>query len=67
MTVKEGSLYYQRYPKVNDIVIIHIKPYKNNFHQGKIQKVLTKKAYHSRGHKVKLYDNTIGRIVRFMD
>lgn len=56
-----------RVPKVGDKVEIIIKPYhKKKKVQGVIKDVLTKKKYHSRGHKVRLEDNTIGRIVKFI-
>ena len=50
--------------KVGDMVTIIIKPYyKKNTVRGKIQKVLTKRKYHSRGHKVELVSGVIGRII----
>ncbi len=52
-------------PKKGDKVEIIIKPYKNKITKvGRIKDVLTKKKYHSRGHKVRLEDGTIGRIVK---
>ena len=52
-------------PKKGDKVEIIIKPYKNKITKiGNIKDVLTKKKYHSRGHKVRLEDGTIGRIVK---
>lgn len=52
-------------PKKGDKVEIIIKPYKNKITKvGIIKDVLTKKKYHSRGHKVRLEDGTIGRIVK---
>jgi uncharacterized repeat protein (TIGR03833 family) len=52
-------------PKKGDRVEIIIKPYKNKITKvGIIKDVLTKKKYHSRGHKVRLEDGTIGRIVK---
>ena len=49
---------------VGDIVTIIIKPYHKNITvKGKIQKILTKRKYHSRGHKVELVSGIIGRIV----
>ena len=46
------------------MVTIIIKPYyKKNTVRGKIQKVLTKRKYHSRGHKVELVSGVIGRII----
>ena len=52
-------------PKKGDKVEIIIKPYKNKITKiGIIKDVLTKKQYHSRGHKVRLEDGTIGRIVK---
>ena len=52
-------------PKKRDKVEIIIKPYKSKITKiGIIKDVLTKKKYHSRGHKVRLEDGTIGRIVK---
>jgi len=52
-------------PQKGDKVEIIIKPYKNKITKiGIIKDVLTKKQYHSRGHKVRLEDGTIGRIVK---
>lgn len=52
-------------PKKGDKVEIIIKPYKSKITKvGTIKDVLTKKKYHSRGHKVRLEDGTIGRIVK---
>ena len=51
-------------PKVGDYVKIHIKPYKGEFHEGIVCKVLTKKRKHSRGHKVMLMSGKIGRIYK---
>lgn len=54
-------------PKVGDKVEIIIKPYHKKITIiGKVADVLTKKKYHSRGHKVRLEDGTIGRIVRIV-
>ena len=52
-------------PKVGDKVEIIIKPYHKKIKViGIVKDVLTKKKYHSRGHKVRLECGTIGRIVR---
>ena len=54
-------------PKVGDTVVIIIKPYKNNVTvRGIVKRVLTRRKYHSRGHKVELRDGTIGRIVQLV-
>jgi uncharacterized repeat protein (TIGR03833 family) len=62
------SLYHQKQIpllKKGDKVEIIIKPYKSKITKvGIIKDVLTKKKYHSRGHKVRLEDGTIGRIVK---
>ena len=51
-------------PNVGDHVKIIIKPYhQNNTKEGIIQRVLTRKMFHSRGHKVKLTDGTVGRML----
>ena len=50
-------------PKVGNLVVIIIKPYKNNVTvQGIVKRVLTRRKFHSRGHKVELRDGTIGRL-----
>ena len=52
-------------PKVGDRVQIIVKPYKKKILIiGIVKDVLTKKKFHSRGHKVRLEDGTIGRIVK---
>ena len=52
-------------PKVGNKVEIIIKPYHKKIKViGIVKDVLTKKKYHSRGHKVRLECGTIGRIVR---
>ena len=54
-------------PKVGDKVIIIIKPYHKNITKtGIVKRVLTKKKYHSRGHKVMLKDNSVGRIIKLL-
>ena len=54
-------------PKKGDKVEIIIKPYKKKIIVvGLVKDVLTKKKFHSRGHKVRLEDGTIGRIVRII-
>lgn len=59
--------YSERKPKVGDKVQIIIKPYhKNIIKTGVVKDVLTKKQFHSRGHKVRLMDGTIGRIVKIL-
>jgi len=52
-------------PKKGDKVKIIVKPYDKKITIiGIVKDVLTKKKYHSRGHKVRLEDGTIGRIVQ---
>ena len=54
-------------PKVGDNIIIIIKPYSNNVKvKGIVKRVLTKRKYHSRGHKVELKDGTIGRTIEIL-
>ena len=54
-------------PKVGDHIIIIIKPYANNVKvKGIVKRVLTRRKYHSRGHKVELKDGTIGRTVEIL-
>jgi uncharacterized repeat protein (TIGR03833 family) len=56
---------YASTPKPGMKVEIIIKPYhKKVLITGIIKDVLTKKKYHSRGHKVRLIDGKIGRIVK---
>lgn len=56
---------YTKRPKVGDFVEIIVKPYfKQNLVRGFVRRVLTKKKYHSRGHKVLLMCGVIGRTVR---
>jgi uncharacterized repeat protein (TIGR03833 family) len=54
-------------PRIGDYIEIIIKPYKNNIKvKGIVKRILTKRKYHSRGHKVELRDGTIGRTVRII-
>ena len=54
-------------PRIGDTVIIIIKPYQDyNCEQGVVQRVLTKKRYHSRGHKVLLKSGKIGRTLKIL-
>ena len=54
-------------PNIGDYVEIIVKPYKNNvLVKGIVKQILTKRKYHSRGHKVKLTNNTIGRTVKIL-
>ena len=51
-------------PLKGDKVKIIIKPYKNKIYKiGIVKRVLTKKKYHTRGHKVELNNGTIGRMI----
>jgi len=51
-------------PKKGDKVKIIIKPYNKKITKiGIVKDVLTKAKKHTRGHKVRLEDGTIGRIV----
>lgn len=51
-------------PKKGDKVEIIIKPYNKKITKiGVVKDVLTKAKKHTRGHKVRLEDGTIGRIV----
>jgi uncharacterized repeat protein (TIGR03833 family) len=51
-------------PKKGDKVKIIIKPYYKKITKiGVVKDVLTKAKKHTRGHKVRLEDGTIGRIV----
>ena len=59
---KDTKKIKQNIPKIGNKVTISIKPYKGKTEKGIVKKVLTKKKYHSRGHKVMLESGTIGRI-----
>jgi len=51
-------------PKKGDTVEIIIKPYHKKITKiGIVKDVLTKAKKHTRGHKVRLEDGTIGRVV----
>ena len=51
-------------PKKGDKVEIIIKPYNKKITKiGVVKDVLTKAKKHTRGHKVRLEDGTIGRVV----
>ena len=52
-------------PNIGDKVTVIIKPYNlNNYKTGIIKRVLTNKLIHTRGHKVMLDNNIVGRCVR---
>lgn len=54
-------------PKIGDKVTIIIKPYKKNITEtGIVRRILTKKEFHTRGHKVMLSTGTIGRTIRLL-
>ena len=54
-------------PQKGNKVEIIIKPYHKKITKiGIVKDVLTKKKFHSRGHKVRLEDGTIGRIVKII-
>ena len=53
-------------PYVGDTVKIAIKPYKGRTEIGIVKDVLTKRNFHSRGHKVRLRSGTIGRVLRII-
>ena len=62
-----NPVWHEMQPKVGDTVVIIIKPYKNNVTvRGIVKRVLTRRKYHSRGHKVELRNGTIGRIVKLV-
>jgi uncharacterized repeat protein (TIGR03833 family) len=51
-------------PKKGDKVEIIIKPYNKKITKiGVVKDVLTKAKKHTRGHKVRLEDGTIGRVI----
>jgi uncharacterized repeat protein (TIGR03833 family) len=50
-------------PTVGATVRVIVKPYvQKKYVTGRVARVLTRKAVHTRGHKVQLEDGTIGRI-----
>jgi len=53
-------------PNVGDKVKIAIKPYTGKTATGIVERVLTKKKYHSRGHKVRLTSGKVGRILKII-
>ena len=53
-------------PKIGDKVKITIKPYIGKTTTGTVERVLTKKKYHSRGHKVRLTSGKIGRVMKII-
>ena len=55
---------FTKKPSVGNKVKIAIKPYKGKTSIGIVKKVLTKKKYHSKGHKVMLTSGIIGRITQ---
>ena len=61
---KGGKKRIPKPPQKGDKVKIIIKPYHKKITKtGIVKDVLTKKKFHSRGHKVRLEDGTIGRII----
>lgn len=53
-----------RAPKIGDRVKIIIKPYyEKTYIIGIVDKVLTRKKFHTRGHKVRLKTGIVGRII----
>jgi len=54
-------------PQVGDKVVIIIKPYYEfNCKTGIVDRVLTKKKYHSRGFKVKINTGQVGRTLKIL-
>lgn len=54
-------------PKVGDKIKIIIKPYhKKKYITGNVKRVLTKKKFHSRGHKVMLENGVVGRTISIL-
>ena len=61
--VNEILIYKNLKFDIGDNVIITLKPYKGKLMKGKIIKILTTSANHSRGQKVQLDNNLIGRVI----
>ena len=61
---QQHNYVFQEKPRVDDTVLIAIKPYNGVYEKGKVLKILTGAKYHPRGYKVMLNDKngTIGRI-----
>jgi uncharacterized repeat protein (TIGR03833 family) len=56
-----------RQPKVGEKVVIIVKPYHQyNCITGIVERVLTRKKTHTRGHKVKLCNGKVGRTMRIL-
>ena len=56
-----------RAPMVGETVKIIIKPYDRMIcSTGVVSKLLTKKRIHSRGHKVRLQNGEVGRVVEII-
>jgi uncharacterized repeat protein (TIGR03833 family) len=54
-------------PQVGDKVIIIIKPYHEfNCKTGIVNRILTKKLIHTRGHKVALHTGQVGRTLKIL-
>ena len=54
-------------PSKGDIVRVIIKPYdEGNTKLGVVKDVLTRKEVHTRGHKVRLHNGVIGRLVKII-
>lgn len=54
-------------PRVGDKVIIIIKPYREyNCKTGIVDKVLTKKPVHTRGHKCMIHTGDVGRVLKIL-
>ena len=51
-------------PNIGDNVMIIKKPYEDlKYYSGIVKDVLTKAKTHTRGHKVRLKNNIVGRVV----
>ena len=67
VVVKKVSSKKRTKPVKGDIVKIIIKPYdKKVTVNGVVKDVLTKKEEHTRGHKVRLQDGTVGRVIKIL-
>jgi len=65
----ENYVVGSRQPKPGDkVFVIQKKDYgTENYVEGVVQEVLTNKAYHPRGHKVRLTNGVVGRVQKFSD
>lgn len=68
VSISQVDTSINRPPKIGDRVKIIIKPYnEKKYIVGVVDRVLTRKKIHSRGHKVRLTTGVVGRIIHIFD